>query len=137
MRRKGVAVLLGMFVGVVLSLIMEASSVLLYPPPKDADLSDAETLREFIQTRPPHALVMVMSAYAIGCLAGAMTAARLADEDPHQAAMIVGVLLMVAGIVTIVQRPYPLWFSVTTILLYLPSAWLGGRIAVRLPRQFS
>jgi predicted MFS family arabinose efflux permease len=115
--------------------MIEASSVIMYPPPPDADLSDAETLREFIRSRPTNALIMVLCAYAAGCLAGAFAAARLTDEDPRQAAMVVGVLLMVAGIVTIIQRPYPLWFSVTTIFLYMPSAWLGGRIARMWPRR--
>jgi hypothetical protein len=36
---------------------------------------------------------------------------------------------MVFGILNVVLIPHPLWFTVATFIVFLPAAWLGGRLA--------
>lgn len=45
-------------------------------------------------------------------------------------AIIVGVLLTVAGIFNNLALPPPAWFWIS-VVVFLPAAWAGGRMAAR------
>jgi len=42
--------------------------------------------------------------------------------------MIVGALLMLAGIMNMIMIPHPTWLWVLGITVYLPAAYLGARL---------
>ncbi len=134
MLRRATAVVIGLMVGVFLIALIQASSVVLYPPPPGADLSDKDVLRDYIQSRPMGALILVLVAYAAGSFAGAATAAAVGRDEPRRVAITVGSLLLIAGILNLLQQPHPIWFAVASMLVYLPSAWLGGRLGEWLTR---
>ncbi|MEE2658477.1 MAG: hypothetical protein VX733_08225 [Candidatus Latescibacterota bacterium] len=77
---------------------------------------------------PLGAMFFFLASYSLGTLTGSWLAARISNR--HFNAMLVGGVLMLAGMRDlIVAAPHPLWFTLLGIILFLPSAYLGGRLA--------
>jgi hypothetical protein len=69
---------------------------------------------------------MILLAYAAGSFAGGLVASLIAGIQQPKAAVIVGSILLVAGIMNIVSIPgHPLWFIIVGCLLYIPFSYLG------------
>jgi hypothetical protein len=91
-----------------------------------------------LKTKPfdanPVWLILLIVAYrTMFNIAGAYVAARLAPDHPMKHAIILGVIGLVFGIAgTIVMWHIPPhWYAVTLVLLTLPSAWIGGKLAMK------
>ena len=64
---------------------------------------------------------------------GCYLTARIAPNKPTQHAMILGlicVVLTIAGLIAMWDVP-PRWYPISLIVLTLPAAWIGGRMAIR------
>lgn len=64
---------------------------------------------------------------------GCYLAARLAPNKPMKHALIlgiIGVVLTVVGLIAMWDIP-PRWYPVSLIVLTLPAAWLGGKLAIK------
>lgn len=64
---------------------------------------------------------------------GCYLTARLAPNRPMKHAMIlgtIGVVLTILGLIAMWDVP-PRWYPVSLIVLALPAAWLGGKMATR------
>src|SRR5688500_19494979 len=78
--------------------------------------------------------VMPFLAHALGTLAGAVVAYRLAATHRARMAYAIGVLFLLGGVAASFMIPAPAWFLALDLLLaYLPLAWLAVRIGQRLP----
>lgn len=80
-----------------------------------------------IEAMPTGALLTILAIWAIGTFVGAWLAARTADRSFY--GLLVGGVLMLAGMSKVIGMPYPWWFIVMTIILFLPSAYAGARLA--------
>jgi len=82
----------------------------------------------------PTWLIMLVVAYrTIFNIAGAYLTARLAPFKPMKHIIIlgmIGLVFSVAGTIVMWQIP-PHWYSISLDLLAFPSAWLGGKIAIK------
>lgn len=64
---------------------------------------------------------------------GCYLTARLAPHKPMKHAIIlgmIGVVLTIAGLIAMWDIP-PRWYPVSLIVLTLPAAWLGGKMATK------
>lgn len=129
MIRTLVAVVVGVLVGGVLVAGIEAVSMRAFPMPAGIDPGNAESLKEFMKLIPVGALVMILTAWAVGAFGGAFTGARIAPRSYLLVGLIVGLALWCAGLVTLLTIPHPLWFWFPALLLPIPFALLGARIA--------
>lgn len=79
-------------------------------------------------------LIAIIVAYrtifnTIGCY----LAARLAPGKPMKHAIvlgIIGVVLTIVGLIAMWDIP-PRWYPISLIILTLPAAWLGGKMALK------
>jgi MFS family permease len=113
--------------GLVISLIEMASP---HTPPAGLNLNDAEKLGAWIATLPISAFLILMLAYFLGSAVGGYVANRVAAKSHYRPALIVGFGLFVAGIMNLIAIPHPLWFSITSSLIYFVGAWIGGKLFV-------
>jgi Kef-type K+ transport system membrane component KefB len=63
---------------------------------------------------------------------GCYLTARIAPNKPAQHAMILGILcvvLTIVGLIVMWDIP-PRWYPISLIVLTLPAAWLGGKMAI-------
>ena len=120
------AVVLGMVVGSVVNMALVMLGGHVVAPPPGADLATVEGLRAALPAmRPVHFLVPFL-AHALGTLAGAYVATRVASCYKRGAALAVGALFFAGGIMAARMIPAPAWFVVADLALaYFPFAWLG------------
>ena len=125
------SVLLGIVAGscVNMGLIMLSGHVI--PPPAGADVSTMEGLKAALPLFGPQHFLFPFLAHALGTVAGAFVAARLALGKTAVSAYVVGGFFLIGGIANVAMLPAPLWFNALDLLAYLPAAWLGHRLATK------
>lgn len=93
--------------------------------------TDPESIRALMAAAPVGALVVVLLGWLLGGIAGGWVTARIAGINGIRNALILGALLTLAGIANNLMLPPPLWFWIAGMLVLLPAAWFGGRLAGR------
>jgi MFS-type transporter involved in bile tolerance (Atg22 family) len=68
----------------------------------------------------------VLAAWALGSLIAGWVAAALGGRP---AALIVGLILLAGGLANLISIPSPLWFWIAGLLVFIPFALLGARLA--------
>ena len=127
MIRALLAVIAGIAVAYGGIAVLQSIGHQMYPPPEGVDPADREAFAEVVRQMPVPALLLVLLAYAVGTFFGAWLAARIAGR-PFPA-LLVGGVMMLAGISNLAVIPHPLWFMVLSVLVFVPSAWLASRVA--------
>jgi hypothetical protein len=131
--RNILAVVAGLIVGgaVNMGILMLGMAVL--PPPPGVDIMDIASINAHIHEYSFVALMVPFLAHALGTLAGAFLAAKLAASKGMFPAMLIGIVFLFGGIDAVRQIPNaPLWFDVLDLVVaYLPMGWLGWRFALR------
>lgn len=129
MREHVLAVLGGVLAGVVGVTFVEALSSFLYPLPPGLNTNDRAAMSAHIAGLPAGAFAMVLAAHATGSFLGGAVCAFISRRKAYDKALIIGLLLMVAGILTLLAMPHPLWFALADVMLYVPFAFLGCYLA--------
>jgi hypothetical protein len=105
----------------------------LIPPPAGVDVNSAESLSRAMHLFEPRHFVMPFLAHAAGTLAGALAAYLIAATRRAQWAYVIGVAFLCGGLAASFMIPAPTWFIALDLLAaYLPMAWLGIQIGVRM-----
>jgi MFS family permease len=117
----------------VMMLIEMVNGRVLYPElGKLAEgVTDKEVLRALLADAPVGAFLVVLLGWGLGSLLGGFLAARIGWNSPVAHALVLGVLLTLAGIANNLMIPPPGWFWIPTLVVFLPAAYLGARLAPR------
>ena len=111
-----------------MGLIMISGSVI--PPPEGVDVANMESLAANIDRFQPRHFIMPFLAHALGTLAGAFLAVKIADGHKMKYAIAVSLFFLIGGLVNAFMLPAPTWFLVLDIAIaYIPMGWLGGKLA--------
>ena len=123
----------GVVVGVVVAwltiMLAEFASAPLHPMPAGLDMRDPESVAAFVATLPASALLLVLSGWVLGGLVGGYVAASISRKP--RPALTVGVVIVVGVIANAVMIPHPMWMTIAGVLLPVPAAWLGAKLATR------
>ena len=104
-------------------------------PLEGIDPSDMDSLAQIMPTLDAHYFIFPFLGHALGTFVGALTAALLAVNHKIKFALAIGFLFSLGGIAVNMMLPGPLWFTITDLLLaYIPMAWFGGTLALRLSK---
>ena len=101
----------------------------LYPPPEGLDARNPADQARLMAAMPAAAKALVLAGWFLGALAGAWTANRIAGRG--LAGWIVAVLVIAAGVATMLMFPHPAWMWAGGIALPLVAAWIAGRMGGR------
>lgn len=84
-------------------------------------------------TADPLTLVVTEIYVFVYAAAGCWLCARIAQRRPMLHAIVLGVLGLVFNVIGsyMTWQQYPAWYHVVALILVMPAAWLGGRIAER------
>jgi hypothetical protein len=110
-------------------IAFEKAGHALFPAPAGVDFSDPEQVRRVMELLSPGALFAVLAGWVAGAALGAFVAAKLAREHRLAAAMSIGVVMLLLVVANLVMLPHPWWMALGSVLLPLPSAWVGARLA--------
>lgn len=127
MLRNVLAVVAGVIVGGVVNTGLITVGPLIVTPPAGVDMTTAEGLRAGMALLEPRHFVMPLLAHALGTLAAALVAARVAATYRRGLALLIGVVFLAGGIAAATMIPAPAWFiALDLVAAYIPMAWLGG-----------
>lgn len=125
-----IAVIFGLVVGSIANMALVMVSGDIIAPPPGADMTTAEGISAALPQLEPRHFLFPFLAHAIGTLVGAFVAAKIATQHKLAAAMAIGALFFVGGVIASRMIPAPTWFiAVDLIVAYFPCAWLGHWLA--------
>ena len=132
MARRVLGVFAGLLAGFLAVALLEAASVQLYPFSADLDPSDLEDLKTHVMSLPVQALVLVWMSHFAGSFVAGFTCVAVSPTTWKSGPVVLGVLLMSAGVTNLVMIPHPNAFVLADVLVYIPAALAGGLTATRL-----
>lgn len=128
--RNVLAVLAGVVVGSIVNMGLVNLGPVVIPLPEGADVSTMERLRESMALFTPTNFLFPFLAHALGTLAGAYVAAKLAASHGAKLAFGIGILFLIGGIAAANMIGGPLWFVLTDLVVaYIPMGYLGALLA--------
>lgn len=131
MKNKIISVLVGVIVGVIVVTLGEKIQHQFYPLPEGLDFKDSKAVKAFVDSLPLGAFISLVFIWILSSFVGGFVAAKLTHENKMKSAMITGGILMLAAIMNMFMIPHPVWMIVVTLALYLPAAYLGGKLATK------
>ncbi len=126
------AILAGLVLGTVvnLGLIMIGSSII--PAPAGVDPMDIESIKANMDAFETKHLIFPFLAHALGTLAGAFAATKIAANNKLLFALVIGAWFLVGGIMMMMQVPGPMWFNILDLVgAYIPMAFWGHKLATK------
>jgi len=121
------AAILGFVNFVVVVMIGEHVSHLIFPLPAGFDHHDPEAVKAL----PMGALVALLVVWGSAAFAGAWVAARLAPAGKLAFGLSIGFVGLLAAVAIMLMIPHPTWMWVAAVVDFLPAAYLGARLATR------
>lgn len=117
----------------VMMLIETANGRVLYPElgRLAQGMTDREAIRVLLANAPVGAFLVVLLGWVLGSLVGGFLAARIVWNAPVAHALVLGGLLTLAGIANNFMLPPPGWFWIPSVVVFLPAAYAGARLAPR------
>jgi hypothetical protein len=132
--RSIVAVIAGFVAATVVMLLVEwCNGHVLHPELGKAaeGVTDREAIRALMASAPVGAFLVVLFGWTLGSFVGGLLAAWIGRLAPVGHALVVGLLLTLAGIADNLMIPPPAWFWIVSLLVFLPAAYAGARLAPR------
>ena len=128
------AVIVGFVAASVVMMIVEGLNGHVFFPELGAaaqGVTDREALRKLLAEAPTAALLVVLVGWTLGSFAGGFVATWIGQRPGYVLAIILGILLTLAGIANNLMLPPPVWFWVVSVFVFLPAAYAGGRLATK------
>jgi hypothetical protein len=130
--RNVLAVIVGFVAATAVMMVVESiNGQVLYPElgKKAAGVTDIAVIKEIMASAPVGALLVVLIGWVIGSIAGAFLAILISRSKTYMPAIVLGVLLTLAGVANNLMLPPPVWFWIATFAAFLPSTFVGARLA--------
>jgi hypothetical protein len=130
--RSIAAVVAGFIAASIVMMIFETiNGRVLYPELAKAaeGVTDRETIRVLFAKAPLGAFLVVILGWILGGVAGGWATGRLAAHATIGHGLVLGALLTLAGVANNLMIPPPLWFWIVSLVVLMPAAYLGARLA--------
>jgi hypothetical protein len=124
------AVLTGLFTGLMVETIMGRVGQFIFPPPPKFGMANTEELKALLAAMPVEIYLIKILSWALGALGGGYVAARMAKIGP-MAALLCAILLTASLMIGLGGEPHPLWVWIVCPLIVLASAYGAGFLAHR------
>ncbi|MBX2961438.1 MAG: hypothetical protein KF687_02940 [Cyclobacteriaceae bacterium] len=129
--RNIVSVVAGIVSGSIVNMGIIMISGYIITPPAGANVTTMEGLKESLHLFEPKHFLFPFLAHALGTLAGAWVASKIAATYRMTFALVIGCVFLVGGISNVLMLPSPLWFTILDLGgAYFPMGYLGGKLAI-------
>lgn len=118
MIKRILAVLGGLFFGVITITIVEKLGNYLFPRTAGIKDNDMEALKQYVETAPLMALLFVILGYALGAFVAGFSSTKIAGDGKKTYAMICGIIFLLQGIYMMYILPTPIWFWILGIAVW-------------------
>lgn len=123
-------VVVGAMSGMILIILGENALHNLYPLLPGTDKYDPASLAMALKLMPVRFFQLLLANYIISSFLAGVISTLVARRNTMRPAIVVGIVLTLAGIYNVIYLPQPLWFSVINLVVYLPFTF-AGYLAVR------
>jgi len=103
------------------------------PPPEGLKLEDIEAIKAYVLTAPPAVFLLLLAAWAGGAFVGGMVASFIARTHRLRHSLAVGAIQAVLAAMQLAMVPHPAWVAISGVALFIPFAWLGGKLFAGVP----
>ena len=128
--RNALVIILSLAVGIGLIMLVQGIGHQIFKPPPGVSSGDPAAIKEYIETAPFMALVMVPLSYLVGGIGAALCACRFSKGDNSTIA-ITGVILLALTIMTLADIAHPTWMAIANVLGSVLPIALGLYLAPR------
>src|SRR5688572_20704920 len=135
MFRNILSIVSGLITGIFFIFFMEGVAHAMYPVPEGFDLTDEAAFKDFVTSLPVAASLLILAGYATGSFFGGLVAGLIASKMKLSKAITIGGVLMGLGMFNMVSLGHPLWMILFGIVVFVPFAYLGGYLAVKMGRK--
>ena len=133
--RNILAFIIGWFIGSFVNLGLVNIGYTFFPI-AGLDPNDFDALIAIMPTLEVKNFVFPFLAHALGTLVGAIVVGLLAASHKMKLSIGIGGFFLIGGIIMNFILPGPMWFEITDLILaYIPMAWIGGKLALRLTKK--
>lgn len=123
------ALLVGIIIGSIVNMGIVMISGSIIPPPEGGDITTLEGLKATMHLFEPKNFIFPFLAHALGTLAGAFFAVKLAATRKQLMAFVIGLFFFIGGSINISMLGGPMWFNALDLIVaYIPMAYLGWRL---------
>lgn len=129
MLKRIVSIILGLAAAVVVIMIVEAISHILFPV-APIDMNNKEAIKQFMADLPVGAMVIVLTAWIMGSFFGAITSTLINKENGLRNSITVGIIILVLSVLNLIMLPSPVWMWVGALTLIVPAAWAGHKLLI-------
>lgn len=126
MVKKVLAVIAGVLVGFIIVFIGDGTTHKLHPPPEGLDYMDKAAFQSYVSAIPTYIMVIMLNFWLLSSFIGGMISALINKPGWKTSALITGSILMAAALLNLAMNPHPTWMWIVVIVLYIPTALLGG-----------
>jgi len=124
------AVVAGCAIGMLVNYALITLGTNLIPAPAGVDPNDVNSIKEHMHLYEFKHFITPFLGHALGTLAGAFTAAKMAAKYKLQIALAIGAFFLLGGIAMVMMLPSPTWFNILDLgMAYFPMGWLGAKLA--------
>ena len=133
--RNIIAFILGWFIGSLVNLGLVHLGTTVFPI-AGLEPNDFNALIEIMPTLEFKNFIFPFLAHSLGTLVGALAVGLLAASHKMKFSLGIGGLFLIGGIMVNFMLPGPMWFEITDLIFaYIPMAWIGGGIAMKLTKK--
>jgi hypothetical protein len=130
--RSFLSVVAGFVAASIVMMIVEMiNGHVLYPDLGRAaeGVTDREVVRALLAAAPLGAFLVVLAGWILGAGVGGWVTARLAPRAIVRHGLVLAALLVLAGVANNLMIPPPVWFWVASLVVLVPAACYGARLA--------
>ena len=133
--RNVLAVIAGVASCMVVKIVVIKIGAALVPAPEGVDMNSLESIKAHTDLFHAKHYLFPFLEHALGSLVGGLLAALIAASRKLTFALVIGGIHLMGGIAAALLIPAPAWFIALDLgLAYLPMAWVGGKLALRIAR---
>lgn len=127
MVRNILSIIAGVISSFIAIIAIESIAKILNNP--HLDPHNIQAFTNYVHNEAPETFhLIILSAFALGSFIGALVASYISLNKKMIQAMTIGGILMGVEMYYLVVANYPSWVIVTAIFVFLPAAYLGGRM---------
>lgn len=118
-------VVVGAMIGMILIILGEMWIHHMYPLPPGTDMYDAASLAKGMKDLPEKAFGFMMINYVVCSFLAGVISTLIAGRTTMRPALVIGIVLTLAGVYNVINLPHPGWFTISNLLVYIPFSCLG------------
>ena len=128
MHRIIMGIIFGIIFGITVIGIIELIGYSVITSLEGFNPTDPDSISERIENISTLAIIFVLISWASGSFVGGVISAYLSKSYSLFSPIIIGSVLMTAGIYTMMEIPHPLWFRAISVFMFIPFSILGTRV---------